>query len=81
MMGFKGVNDLTAEWLLRLLGESGTGAGDDEPKEDEGGTNGGEPRIRGWVMMDFYDYPNESLAPLLVECNYRGRKSGEEGWV
>ena len=42
----------------------------------------GEPRIRGWTYMDFYEYPVESdVVSLLVECNFRGRKIGEEGWI
>jgi 1-phosphatidylinositol phosphodiesterase len=41
-----------------------------------------EPRIRGWAYMDFYEDPVESgVVPLLVECNFRGRKLGEEGWI
>lgn len=41
-----------------------------------------EIRIRGWAFVDFYEDPVESgLVPLLVECNFRGRKEGEEGWV
>lgn len=39
----------------------------------------GEPRLRGWTLVDYYADPDQSLAPLLVECNFRGRK-GEEGW-
>ena len=78
-MGFEGVNDLVAGWLMRLLGD--TPPTTDTNAGDTGGTNGREPRIRGWVMMDFYSYPNDALAPLLVECNYRGRKVGEEGWI
>jgi len=40
-----------------------------------------EPRIRGWAYMDFYEDPVESgVIPLLVECNFRGRRLGEEGW-
>lgn len=41
-----------------------------------------EPRIRGWAFMDYYEEPTESgVIPLLVECNFRGRRNGEEGWV
>ena len=39
------------------------------------------PRIRGWVLMDYYEDPVDAgVIPLLVECNFRGRKAGEEGW-
>ena len=40
-----------------------------------------EPRLRGWALMDYFIEPEGgNLVPLLVECNYRGRKVGEEGW-
>ncbi|KAH8106755.1 PLC-like phosphodiesterase [Cristinia sonorae] len=40
-----------------------------------------EPRIRGWAFMDFYTYPEDNaIVPLLVECNFRGRVGGQEGW-
>jgi|SRR6267154_2782805 len=67
-VGFEGVNARVGRWLLDQFGECG--------EKDEG------PRIRGWALMDFYDEPIEqSIIPLFVECNFRGRRSGEEGWV
>jgi 1-phosphatidylinositol phosphodiesterase len=40
-----------------------------------------ETRLRGWALMDYFTEPEGgNLVPLLVECNYRGRKVGEEGW-
>ena len=40
-----------------------------------------ELRLRGWALMDYFIEPEGgNLVPLLVECNYRGRKVGEEGW-
>lgn len=39
-----------------------------------------EPRLRGWTFLDFFQEPQSGLVPLLVECNWRGRKSGQEGW-
>ncbi|TFK25821.1 PLC-like phosphodiesterase [Coprinopsis marcescibilis] len=36
-------------------------------------------RLRGWVMLDYYA-SDPGLVPLLIECNYRARRSGEEGW-
>lgn len=39
-----------------------------------------QPRLRGWALLDFYDDPEPSIVPLLVECNFWGRVSGEEGW-
>ena len=41
--------------------------------------NGEDARIRGWAFLDFYAEPDD-VVPLLVECNFRGRKPGEEGW-
>ncbi|KAJ4468182.1 PLC-like phosphodiesterase [Lentinula aciculospora] len=37
-------------------------------------------RLRGWVLVDFYNQPEDSLVELLVECNFTERRSGEEGW-
>jgi 1-phosphatidylinositol phosphodiesterase len=40
-----------------------------------------QPRLRGWVLIDFIRDPyNMGIIPLLVECNWRGRVQGEEGW-
>ena len=36
-------------------------------------------RLRGWVLLDYYA-SEAALIPLLVEFNYHGRNSGEEGW-
>jgi 1-phosphatidylinositol phosphodiesterase len=44
------------------------------------GTTSEEPRLRGWVFLDYFKEPDEGLLPLLVECNWRGRKGGSEGW-
>ncbi|KIP02632.1 hypothetical protein PHLGIDRAFT_32127 [Phlebiopsis gigantea 11061_1 CR5-6] len=65
--GVEGVNSRAAQWFMKMLAE-GTG----ESKE---------PRIRGWALMDFYDDPEKALVPLLIECNFRGRVRGEEGWM
>ncbi|CAK5277381.1 unnamed protein product [Mycena citricolor] len=66
--GVEGVNDRLGKWALDQL-ESG---GRTEKK--------GEPRIRGWVFLDYYEEPQNSLVPLLIEFNHRGRKAGQEGW-
>lgn len=64
--GVEGVNSRLGQWLIDKMG------GDDEKKE---------PRIRGWVFMDFFQDPEDNaVVPLLVECNFRGRIPGEEGW-
>jgi hypothetical protein len=39
-----------------------------------------QPRVRGWVLLDFFKEPKDSLVPLLIELNFRGRAGGEEGW-
>ena len=74
-LGVEGVNSRFAAWLLDLLSEdpSDSTSIDEKPLLDG-------PRIRGWVFLDFYSSPDPGLVPLLVECNYRGRHSGEEGW-
>lgn len=89
--GVEGVNSRVGKWLLDVLGggcdvqrpsmykdEEGSGEKD---RLVSGGAAGHEPRLRGWVFMDYFNHPeNQGLVPLLVECNYRGRVAGEEGW-
>lgn len=53
--------------------------GDDDHEDRPANTE--DPRIRGWVLMDYYSDPRDGgVVPLLVECNFRARVSGEEGW-
>lgn len=81
-LGIEGVNSLLGKWLIDKLGGSQdpeisqfAAHGDEKQAADE------ESRIRGWTFLDYYSQPEASaLIPLLVECNFRGRKSGEEGW-
>lgn len=68
-LGFEGVNSRVGRWLLERLAGPSQGRRD----ADVG------PRIRGWALMDFFEVP-EGLVPLFIECNFRGRKVGEEGW-
>jgi 1-phosphatidylinositol phosphodiesterase len=78
-LGVEGVNSRLARWLLGLLSREDTiPAVVHEGKGMFG--DGEETRIRGWAMMDYYSSPAEGLVPLLIECNFRGRKEGEEGW-
>lgn len=80
-LGVEGVNGRLGTWLLDQLSSDGTNTvGQDVAKTDrpEKATSA-NVRIRGWAMLDFYSEP-ESVVPLLVECNFRGRISGEEGW-
>ena len=66
--GVEGVNSKLGAWLLDKL------AGRPDAVLEE-------PRVRGWTFLDFYSEPEiGNLLPLLVECNFRGRKEGEEGW-
>ena len=65
--GVEGVNSRAAQWFMKML--------------DEGGSESKGPRIRGWALMDFYEDPEKALVPLLIECNFRGRVRGEEGWM
>lgn len=69
--GVEGVNSRVARWLMDVM--SGRAA-PDKPRRL------GEARIRGWTLMDFFKDPETGLVPLLVECNFRGRVRGEEGW-
>jgi 1-phosphatidylinositol phosphodiesterase len=51
------------------------------PQTDNGQGTSQEPRIRGWAFLDYYAEPSGiEVVPLLVECNFLGRKTGEEGW-
>lgn len=65
--GVEGVNARAAKWLMQTLGD--------------GTQDSKEPRIRGWVLMDFYEDPEKALVPLLIESNFRGRVKDEEGWI
>ncbi|TFK46025.1 PLC-like phosphodiesterase [Heliocybe sulcata] len=80
-LGTEGVNSRVGKWLLDTLGQ-------DPREQTSGDLEKGQhrrimdgPRLRGWAFLDFYTDPVEhGVIPLLVECNYRGRKRGEEGW-
>ena len=67
-LGVEGVNARVVRWLANQLAES-----------DASGRVT-EPRIRGWALSDFYADPEPALVSLLIECNFRGRVRGEEGW-
>jgi len=83
-LGVEGVNSKLGAWLLdKLAGPPAdakkgvlVGVADSEKRVTE------EPRIRGWTFLDYYSEPEvgKMIVPLLVECNFRGRKEGEEGW-
>lgn len=63
--GVEGVNRRVGNWLLRTFSCEGKKLGS-KPGE-------GEPMIRGWTFMDFYEYPeDQGVVPLLIECNFRG---------
>jgi 1-phosphatidylinositol phosphodiesterase len=74
-LGIEGVNSRFTTWLLDLLSEDTSDSASVGEKLSPDG-----PRIRGWTFLDFYSDPDPGLVPLLVECNYRGRQNGEEGW-
>ncbi|KZT20266.1 PLC-like phosphodiesterase [Neolentinus lepideus HHB14362 ss-1] len=80
-LGVEGVNSRVGKWLLDMLSQDSRDhdCNDLEKGRGRSGTDG--PRLRGWAFIDFYTDPVEhGVVPLLVECNYRGRKTGEEGW-
>ena len=94
-LGVEGVNNKLGTWLLDKL-DAGVLAKQDEEEtflDDEKQRllssspllpleEGEEPRLRGWTLLDFYSESEiGNIVALLVECNYRGRKEGEEGWV
>ena len=85
----EGVNSKLGAWLLNKLAggppvldadaEQGEALGTE--KKSSQTASGEEPRIRGWTLFDYYSESDVgSIVPLLVECNFRGRKEGEEGW-
>lgn len=68
--GVEGVNGRVGKWLLDQS------SGDEDRKQGSA-----DVHIRGWAFMDYYVEPEDgAVVPLLVECNYRGRKKSEEGW-
>ncbi|KAJ8495569.1 hypothetical protein ONZ45_g12805 [Pleurotus djamor] len=77
--GVEGVNSRVGRWLLEQLGDA-QNAGSAEAKGAADDDSLTEPRLRGWALMDFYSQPEDAVVPLLVECNFRGRRAGEEGW-
>ena len=88
-LGVEGVNSKLGTWLLDMLAgaepdtaEQGEEAlGGEERSSSSSQTVSEEPRLRGWTFLDYYSESEVgNIVPLLVECNYRGRKDGEEGW-
>ena len=79
-LGVEGVNGRLGTWLIDMLcGGSAGNKGD--TRASQAGEKSSKVRIRGWALLDFYRDPEDNaIIPLLVECNYRGRRSGEEGW-
>jgi 1-phosphatidylinositol phosphodiesterase len=77
-MGVEGVNARLTRWCLRQLATDG----EDEAYVDseEWVETPRQPRLRGWVLLDFYDDPKKFLVPLMIEFNFKGRIAGEEGW-
>jgi len=84
-LGVHGVNTLLGKWLLEEMASTLMDA--NHRRKILGGLEkdvdpfAEEPRIRGWSFLDYYSEPGDSqVVPLLVECNFIGRKPGEEGW-
>lgn len=76
------MNTKLGVWLLdKLAGPPATNVGELGTDVEKQSQVLEEPRIRGWTFLDYYSEPEGgSLVPLLVECNFRGRREGEEGW-
>ena len=92
-LGVEGVNSRLGAWLIDQLGglpylnktsaRTKRKASSLEEKDAQAlaAANQSEPRIRGFALLDYYSEPEGGyIVPLLVECNFRGRKDGEEGW-
>jgi 1-phosphatidylinositol phosphodiesterase len=83
-LGVEGVNSKLGAWLLDKLAGGPDAAEQGEALDAEkrsSQTVSEEPRLRGWTLLDYYSESQVgNIVPLLVECNYRGRKEGEEGW-
>lgn len=76
----KDTSQLTLVGSRQTIGEKNS---DERVKPTSGRTQIAQTdvRLRGWVMMDFIMNPDDTgIIPLLVECNWRGRVPGEEGW-
>ncbi|KAF9068352.1 PLC-like phosphodiesterase [Rhodocollybia butyracea] len=73
-LGVEGVNSRVGRWILDALSSTSG----DTVEATKQNLSLSEPRLRGWVLMDFYDRPEHALVELLVECNFRGRQP-EEG--
>ena len=83
-LGVEGVNSKLGSWLLDKLGgppaEQGEALRADK-RSSQTVSSEEEPRIRGWTFLDYYSESQiGNIVPLLIECNFRGRKEGEEGW-
>ena len=84
----EGVNTKLGAWLIDKLaggppvpGDADAEQGEQPSDSEKGSSQIEEPRIRGWTFLDYYSEPGVgNIVPLLVECNFRGRKEGEEGW-
>jgi 1-phosphatidylinositol phosphodiesterase len=82
-IGVEGVNSRVGKWVLGHLSRVEDIAGVKTGKDSYPDTDDpkAEMRLRGWCMMDYFTEPVDvGLVSLLVECNYRSRKAGEEGW-
>lgn len=77
-LGIEGVNSRLARWLANaLVAEFQDGDGDRDGDRGEwakGDLNFDAEKIRGWILLDYFDEPG-GIAPLLVECNHRWRAS------
>ncbi|KAI0948706.1 hypothetical protein AcV7_009376 [Taiwanofungus camphoratus] len=78
--GVEGVNGRVGTWLIDML-SSGSAGKLQSSSERAGKDKARDIRLRGWALLDFFEHPeNNAVVPLLVECNFRGREKGEEGW-
>ena len=60
----EGVNSRFGLWLVNALTGKING---------EKGTAVSCSKIEGWILMDFFEDPEDrAVIPLLIECNFRG---------
>lgn len=73
VLGWAGMNERLRNWLKEYLesvlqAEDQVQMDEKRPLRDEEKAYG-TVKVRGWVLMDYVDTPDD-LLPLLIECNY-----------
>lgn len=69
VIGWAGMNERIRNWLEEFLTRTLRLEDEMRSTAEKGSTAKAEERVRGWVLMDYVDTPDNML-PLLIECNY-----------